>query len=685
MATLAHHNPASQAFLGAAPAGRWDRRLATAFVILSFLGLAAIAPFARTHLPPSPQFVPAYESALWMCDLSTALLLLGQFHRSGSPSLLVLSGGYLVNTFVIPPHMMAFPGLFAPQGLLGGTGQTIAWLYVLWHTGFALIVLAHGVVAWAETRRGSVLQRRGAAIVWAVAAAAAFVAGAAWLATHPQGLPVISVNGQYERMLTSGVAPFMAGSAVAALLAVLLQRRGSVLDVWLTVVMSAWICDVVLSSMVSATRFDLGWYAGRVYALAAGAFLLGVLLLDLSRLYGRLADALEAAKAQNEALVRSREELMRAQRMEAVGQLTGGIAHDFNNILTAVNGCLEMIARRPDDPERVERLARNAAGAADRGAQLIRQLLTFSRRQNLKPQVLDPNALLLEMATLARKALGDAIPLKLDLGEGLDRVCVDAGELQAAILNLLSNARDAMPGGGAVTIRTRNAIAGARGEPYVALSVIDTGEGMDAATVARVFEPFFTTKDVGKGTGLGLSQVYGFVQSAGGFVDIHTEPGQGATVSLHLPRTSQPLPPPEPPPPAPKPVMGRRCILVVEDDQDVSAATAETLNDAGFEVLTAATGGEALAVLRSDARVDLLFTDVMMPGGVDGVRVAEAGLKARPGLKVLLTSGYSEALVGDRADLRGLPILAKPYRREELLQRLQDVMRAAETENGVTD
>jgi signal transduction histidine kinase len=459
-----------------------------------------------------------------------------------------------------------------------------------------------------------------------------------------------------------------------------MSQRGSVLDVWLTAVMSAWICDTSLSSLLSNTRFDLGWYAGRVYTLMSGTFLFGVLLLDLSRLYGRLADALADAKAQNEALVRSREELTRAQRLEAIGQLTGGIAHDFNNILTAVTGCLEMIARKPDDPIRVRRLSRNAAAAADRGAQLVRQLLTFSRRQNLNPQVLNANDLLLEMATLARKAVGDAAVLKLDLGEALERVCVDAGEFQAAILNLLSNARDAMPRGGVVTVRTRNIARGIEGGPYVVVSVDDTGEGMDAATLARVFEPFFTTKEVGRGTGLGLSQVYGFAESAGGFVDIQSEPGEGSSVALHLPRSLQPMTeaPPKPPPPAP--LRSRLRILVVEDDDDVISATAETLRDAGFDVVTAATGAEALEVLRSDAAVDLLFTDVMMPGGLDGVGLAEAGLRARPGLKVLLTSGYSETVLHEH--LHNLPILAKPYHRDELLRRLQSLLRRAETEGG---
>ncbi|HEY4029239.1 MAG TPA: ATP-binding protein, partial [Caulobacteraceae bacterium] len=473
--------------------------------------------------------------------------------------------------------------------------------------------------------------------------------------------------------------PLMVAVAVAALASIWLGRRGSVLDVWLTAVMSAWICDTSLSALVSNTRFDLAWYAGRVYTLMAGAFLLGVLLLDLSRLYGRLADALDDARAQNEALMRSREELTRAQRMEAVGQLTGGIAHDFNNILTAVTGCLDMIGRKPDEPDRVRRLSQNAATAAERGAQLVRQLLTFSRRQNLKPQVLDANDLLLEMATLARKALGDTAALKLDLGEPLDRICVDASELQAAILNLLSNARDAMPGGGTATIRTRNQGAGPKGGPYVAVSVEDTGEGMDPATLARVFEPFFTTKEVGRGTGLGLSQVYGFAESAGGFVDIDSAPGEGSAVTLYLPRTLQPLAEAAPAlPPAPR--GQRQRILLVEDDEDVIGATAETLRDAGFEVATAATAAQALAVLGSDARVDLLFTDVAMPGGLDGVALAEAGLQARPELKVLLTSGYSETLLRERGRLHDLPILAKPYHRDELVRRLQALLRSAETD-----
>jgi signal transduction histidine kinase len=675
MQTHANSHTADQAFLASAPAGAWDRRLATAFIALSFAGLIAVAPLARLHMPAQAPFVPAYESALWVCDLATALLLLGQFHRSRLPSLLVLSSAYLLSTLIIPPHLMSFPGVFAPNGILGGNAQTISWLYVFWHSTFPLLVLAHTLTSRAEARRRWLIPRPGSAILIAVCAVALLVAACCLMAVYGTGLlPVISVNGQYSRMRSTGVSAFMVGSAVAALLAILLNRRGTVLDAWLMVVMSVWICDVGLSTLISTTRFDLGWYVGRIYALAGGAFLLGVLLLDLSRLYGRLADALEAARAQNDALVRSREELMRAQRMEAVGQLTGGIAHDFNNILTAVTGCLDMIVRRPGDPERVLRLARNAATAADRGAQLIRQLLTFARRQNLKPQPLSLNDLLLETATLARKVLGENATLTLDLAEDLHLVCVDVAEFQAAILNLVSNARDAMPGGGGLTLRTRNAPAAAGGEVGVLVSVSDTGQGMDETTLARVFEPFFTTKDVGQGTGLGLSQVYGFAESAGGSVAIQSEVGEGSTVTLRLPRTLLPLPASEARASAAEPAAEATRVLIVEDDVDVIGAAAETLRDAGFEVVTASSGADALVALRADPRIQVLFSDVMMPGGVDGMRLAEAGLEARPGLKVLLTSGYSPATLQGKGLGRGLPILAKPYRREDLLSSLNALL-----------
>jgi signal transduction histidine kinase/ActR/RegA family two-component response regulator len=678
METSALPRPASQAFLGTAPAGRWDLRLATIFIVLSFAGLIVIAPFARLDLAPLPAFVPAYESALWICDLIAAVLLLGQFHRSQSPSILVLSSGYLMSSFIIVPHIMAFPGVFASKGLLGGNGQTIGWLYVFWHTSFPLFVLAHSLTAKAEAAKGWRWTRPGLAIAAAVVLLLAWVALATALATHPAGLlPVISINGNYSSMVTSGVSPVMIAVTLAALIVLWRNSRGTVLDVWLMVVMSAWVCDIVLSSIVSDTRFDLGWYAGRVFALASGAFLLGVLLLDLGRLYGSLADALEEAHAHNEALVRSREELMRAQRLEAVGKLTGGIAHDFNNMLTAIIGYLDMICRHPTDAARVVQMARHASNAADRGAQLIKQLLTFARKQNLRPQVLNPNDLLQELRSLAQKALNESVDLSLDLAEDLDCVCVDAAEFQACILNLVGNARDAMPGGGTLRISTRNVAfdipSEARGiQPgrYVLLAVSDTGHGMDEATLAHVFEPFFTTKDIGKGTGLGLSQVHGFAHSAQGFVEIASAPEEGTTVSVYLPRSLAPAAAESVRAP-PRFDARKKRVLVVEDDPDVMNTTAECLRDCGFEVLTAVNGDEALAILHSARRVDILFSDIAMPGSLSGVQLARQGLAIWPKLKVLLTSGYAGTLLEDRGFAEDWPLLSKPYHRDDLLRLLE--------------
>jgi signal transduction histidine kinase/CheY-like chemotaxis protein len=677
--------PATQAFLGSAPAGRWDRRLATVFILLSFAGLIGITPIARMALAPLPNFVPAYESALWICDLITAVLLLGQFHRSQSPSILVLSSGYLMSSFIIVPHLMAFPGVFATTGLLGGNSQTIGWLYVFWHTSFPLFVLAHSLTAKAEAKAGWRWRRPGLAIAAAVVLLLAWVGLATVLAIHPAGLlPVISINGNYSSMVTTGVSPVMVGITVATLFVLWRNSRGTVLDVWLMVVICGWICDVALSSIVSDHRFDLGWYAGRVFALASGAFLLGVLLLDLGRLYASLADALEESKAHNEALIRSREELMRAQRLEAVGKLTGGIAHDFNNMLTVIIGYLDMICRHPTEADRVVQMARHASNAADRGAQLIKQLLTFARKQNLRPQVLNPNDLVLELRSLAQKALNESIALSLDLAEDLDCVCVDAAEFQACILNLVGNARDAMPEGGALGIKTRNVVfdipsearGGLQGR-YVLLAVSDTGHGMDEATLAHVFEPFFTTKDIGKGTGLGLSQVHGFAHSAQGLVEIASTPEEGTTVSVYLPQ-SPALPAAKSVRAAPRFDARKQRVLVVEDDADVMNTAAECLRDCGFEVLTAADGDQGLAILRSARRVDILFSDIAMPGSLNGVQLAREGVAIWPDLKVLLTSGYAGSLLQDRGFSEDWPLLNKPYRRDDLLRRLETLMGAGE-------
>ncbi|MCJ2107391.1 MASE4 domain-containing protein [Methylobacterium sp. E-041] len=378
------------------------------------------------------------------------------------------------------------------------------------------------------------------------------------------------------------------------------------------------------------------------------------------------------------------ERLYQAQKMEAIGQLTGGIAHDFNNLLTIVIGNLDMIVRRPGDAQRVERLAGSAMTAARRGAEVTEKLLSFSRRQVLRPETVNPNRLLKDFHTLLQRAVGETIAVEFDLDPALDPVRLDPGQFESAILNLAVNARDAMPSGGRLLIRTENLTV--TGEPgaappelapghYVHVAVSDTGLGMEAGTASRAFEPFFTTKEVGKGTGLGLSQVYGFARQGGGQVVLQSEVGTGTTVSIYLPHSKeQPASArPEGPMPLRRATDGE-VILVVEDEPAVLDMAVESLSELGYRTLTATRAAEALARLQGPERVDILFSDVVMPGGMNGVQLSVAARRLRPDLRVLLASGYTASAFGEDGLPADLPLLNKPYGREDLADKLRVVM-----------
>ncbi|MFH6781344.1 MULTISPECIES: ATP-binding protein [Methylobacterium] len=384
------------------------------------------------------------------------------------------------------------------------------------------------------------------------------------------------------------------------------------------------------------------------------------------------------------------EALRQAQKMEAIGQLTGGVAHDFNNLLTVIVGGLDMMLRRPEQVERVKRLAEAAMGAARRGEQLTQQLLAFSRRQMLRPQTLNPNRLLLDFRPLAERAAGGAVELAFDLDPAIDPIRIDPAQFEAAVLNLVVNARDAMEGrdGHArIAVTTRNvhlgtaAVAdkGVPPGPYVMVSVTDTGSGIPSDKLPRVFEPFFTTKEVGKGTGLGLSQVYGFTRSANGFARIDSEVGRGTTVSLCVPRSADPAG--EEPGTGPVGAIPLRragageTVLLVEDDEPVLAMAVESLEELRYRVVVAHNAAEALEHLRGVERIDILFSDVVMPGGMNGSQLAVEAQRLRPGIKVLLTSGYVANLDEGQVIGRGeLPVLNKPYRRDELARSLRLVL-----------
>lgn len=392
---------------------------------------------------------------------------------------------------------------------------------------------------------------------------------------------------------------------------------------------------------------------------------------DLTRvnelLEERVGDAL-AEKAKAEA------DLMHAQRMEAVGRLTGGVAHDFNNLLTVVIGALDMMLRAPEDAARQKRLGEAALAAARRGERLTHQLLAFSRRQTLRPEPTDLNALILEGEPLLRRAVGEAVTLDLRLSDRPTWVDVDPAQFEAALLNLVVNARDAVSEGGRIVIETRarrlksGQVAELDGGDHVCVAVVDDGEGIGADVLPRIFEPFFTTKSVGKGTGLGLSQVYGFSRQSGGGLEVTSEPGEGTTIRMFLPALKRGRAPAAETPPEPgRPARPGRRLLLVEDDAAVAAVAAEMVESLGFAVRTADQAAAALSLLETET-FDVMLTDVVMPGGMSGVELAHAANRRHPNMAVVLASGYAGDEVDRKVADAPWPFVRKPYSRETLAE-----------------
>ena len=394
---------------------------------------------------------------------------------------------------------------------------------------------------------------------------------------------------------------------------------------------------------------------------------------------------MEERRATEEALRKSEEELRHAQKMEAVGRLAGGVAHDFNNLLTAIIGYAELLSHRASDDPTVRQHAESIRQAGDQAATLTRQLLAFSRKQLLQPQVLDLNRLVVDMERLLHRVIGERFELKT-LPQAEDgRVKADPSQLEQVILNLGVNARDAMPTGGKLTIRTSNVhVDGVKpidisnplpSGDYVLLTVADTGSGMDAETKSRIFDPFFTTKEPGKGTGLGLATVYGIVRQSGGGISVESELGRGTTFSIFLPHEIAPVSYRKP---APAPIESgnnSETVLVVEDEDIVRDLVCEVLEEQGYTVLCAENGLEALKMAGElDGKIDLLISDVIMPQ-MNGHELAEALAETRPQMKVLFVSGYSDNDLGDHGMLEtGVELLQKPFTPQHLSRKIRSVI-----------
>ena len=407
----------------------------------------------------------------------------------------------------------------------------------------------------------------------------------------------------------------------------------------------------------------------------------------------RSADALKSTNLRlvEEAAARAavEEQLRQSQKMEAVGQLTGGLAHDFNNTLAIIIGSLDLMqGRLARGDAKIDHLLANALDAAGRAATLTHRLLAFSRQQPLAPLSVNPNKLVAGMSEMLRGALGGNVVVETVLAGGLWRMNADASQLESAILNLAVNARDAMPDGGRLTIETANAHlddAAARqfevpAGHYLLLAVSDTGSGMTPDTVAKAFDPFFTTKPVGQGTGLGLSQVHGFVRQSGGHVRIYSEPGQGTTIKMYFPRLTADSESEDPRPVAVAGMLthGRpdRIILVVEDEARVRDLTVEALRDLNYTVLHATSAAEALDLLGRQPKIDMLFTDIVMPD-MNGRQLAQAALIQRPELKILYTTGYTRnAIVHNGVLDAGLHFIGKPFTLDQLARKVSEVLAA---------
>jgi signal transduction histidine kinase/CheY-like chemotaxis protein len=436
-------------------------------------------------------------------------------------------------------------------------------------------------------------------------------------------------------------------------------------------------------------------------SLAAASGFAAVLANETKLAIGNLRERSAELEAEVKLRRETQASLHQAQKMEAVGQLTGGIAHDFNNLLTIILGNLDTLRRHlssvppaQSGKELASMLSKplgTAMGGARRASELTHRLLAFARQQPLEPVKLDLNHLVLEMSDLLRRTLGETITTETVLSGGLWLCFADANQLENALLNLCINARDAMPEGGHLTIETANAylddayagqFVDVRPGQYVLLSVADTGTGIAADVLPRIFEPFFTTKRPGNGTGLGLAMVYGFVKQSGGHIRVYSEAGQGTTVKIYLPRLAEtrqkgaaPAALPEFSSEAP-PAVPQETVLVVEDNPDVRRYARSVLAELGYEVIEAGAAAEALRVLESARRVDLLFTDVILPD-TDGRELSNQALKIRPNLPVLFTTGYSRNAIIHQGRLDpGVQLLSKPYTRQDLARKVRELLDA---------
>ena len=566
-----------------------------------------------------------------------------------------------------------------------------------WHSapiaifGVALLILLGGIAVIAQNEstydRARTEQTQGLSDVLAASTAAAVDFDDP--AAAQQAVDAFAVNNQVRMIAVyrhdgAAIAGYdRSGRPVPSSISALPDARANVIRVTSPIVQAGQHIGTVyldIDREAPARRISRYLVISVLFVLAALVVVaLGLAQGQLRRVNRELAGRAEALTQANvlleeqiEERAKAEEQLRQSQKMQALGQLTGGIAHDFNNQLTVIQGSADMLTRPGLAEEKRIRFAQAIVQSATNAASLTSQLLAFARRQPLKPERLDLNTLIRDMRDLLDRTMGERVRIVTDLSPVACRVEVDRAQLQSAVLNVASNARDAMAAGeGTLTIRTRDLGLDEDGKHFVALDISDSGGGMAPEVMDRIFEPFFTTKGTGQGTGLGLSQVYGFATQSGGEVKAVSEPGKGTTISLVLPCVDAALSQPVEAAAAGSGAQPSATILVVEDNEDVGAFAETLLTELGHRVTRAATGEEALEIARRK-RFDIVLSDVVMPG-MGGIKLAEALAREQPQLPVVLATGYSQDIVEGGSG--GRPVILKPYRLATLSEALAEAMR----------
>jgi two-component system sensor histidine kinase/response regulator len=667
--------PGRRAFLSTLPATSTEKSLGVAVVLASLVVFLAAVPFAKYQLAPVFAFIPMYQSALVVNDLVTAVLLFGQFSILRSRAVLVLASGYLFTAVMAFAHALTFPGLFAPTGLLGAGPQTTAWLYMFWHGGFPLLVIVYSFTKQrAASNRAAPASRAVLAGIGAVVVAAGALV---LLATAAHGaLPPIMVGNRYTPAMATVVSTVW-GLSLAALVALWRRRPHSVLDVWLMVVMCAWLFDVALSAVLNAGRFDVGFYAGRLYGLLAATFVLVVLLLENGKLYARLAELHEEVAAQNrslEEIVRERTaRLLQSEKVATMGSLLAGVAHELNNPLAVLTGHAQLLRETAEDAALVRR-ASKILEAADRCVRIVRSFLSLARQRTPERSSVSMNQVIAQaIELLAYELKTSDVEVIRELEPELPHVWADAHQLHQVIVNLVANAYQALrrhPQPRRIAIRTRYDA----GHRCLLIEVADTGPGIPPEVQTKIFEPFFTTKPSGEGTGLGLSLCRGIIEEHGGAIDVASGTGQGTRFVITLPIVAMPSDAANGETRESVPHVSPRRVLLVDDEAELAAIVAEAISRDGHQVNIALNGAIALEMIERVA-YDVIVSDTKMPQ-MDGEGFyAELG-RRRPGLRERIIFVTGDVLSREKREFlerTGRPFLEKPCDLNELRRLVQRV------------